>query len=39
MNDSMCTGRIDFLGAQFKSGAVFDLTPSEEVSKSSELKA
>ena len=38
MNDSMCTARHAFLGAQFNSGTLFDLTPSEENPDTSELK-
>lgn len=38
MNDSMCTARHEFLGAQFNSGTLFDLTPSEENPDTSELK-
>ena len=38
MNDSMCKARFDFLGAQFKEGTLFDLTPTDEVPDLVELK-
>jgi three-Cys-motif partner protein len=30
MNDAMCKARLDFLGKQFSTGMLFDLTPDEE---------
>lgn len=38
INDAMCKARREFLGAEFTTGTLFDLTPEEEVPDLSELR-
>ena len=38
MNDAMCNARQAFLGSQFRTNSLFDMTPDEEVSDTGQLK-
>lgn len=38
INDAMCKARQDFLGSEFKSGMLFDLTPEDEMPDLTVLK-
>jgi three-Cys-motif partner protein len=38
MNDAMCDAREQFLGSQFRSGLLFDMTPTAEMPNPGELK-
>ncbi len=38
MNDAMCKARVQFLGSQFQSGNLFDMTPDVEVPDTAALR-